>query len=612
MLTNTVTTVLNINRCHIPCLSMRNLFEALKDNSTLQELRANSNMIDDAAAEALAVFLAATPALRLVTLASMGLGDVICGLICKALSANHSLEQLDLRDNQLTQASGTCLASLIKSNDTLTTLIIEANPLDDRGFRPIASALMFNYTLCRLHISDTSITATSVDLLAHTLRANQTLHSLSIASNPIPIESVTDLIWQNPLLRYLDISDIDSKGAGPVHTLVALRHNHLLRKLLLEDTDLERATLALAKLVARAGNLTHLSLAGARISNRVSHIEALAAAFSANNSLVDLDLSYTTSLGPNLGRMLISTIHLTSLDISHCSLHALSHATDVARLTESSTTLLYILAVGNDLGGKRGMDKIIEAIRQHNTTLREISMGSSKHQLEPEQHTLLAQTLIRNQCTTTTQCPEGTAQPAPPLVPRLPDQDTETTPVNNSPPHQTPLTTPSARASPPPNCPQYRTSQDNRGASAPHLPPIPDQESLDQEGRTTTEQLKCRTIESSIVTGRHACPLDFRFRQSASSFGLLTRMGPDHDDQPDYNTNMAQQLELGHNSPFDQYFGKNEQWTHPPPDQKAPSGSPQHGPQEGAGTPRAPSIFPPVNQHSCTGDFNFGRCLNGL
>jgi hypothetical protein len=105
--------------------------DALRTNSTLQELYLDYNRVDSASAISLANGLRQNQTLRVLQLNSNSIGDVGGQALGNALKYNTTLQKLGLCRNQLGDASGRALVQgLVQDNNvTLMTLQLDGNPL---------------------------------------------------------------------------------------------------------------------------------------------------------------------------------------------------------------------------------------------------------------------------------------------------------------------------------------------------------------------------------------------------------------------------------------------------------------------------------------------------
>ncbi|XP_054278847.1 leucine-rich repeat-containing protein 45-like [Macrosteles quadrilineatus] len=88
---------------------------------------------------------------------SLGLCSEALTQFCSAVATNHSIETLDLRNNQLDEGCAAQLANMLRKNITLRVLDVRWNSIEQLGGQCLLSALQANKTLTSLRLQGNSI-----------------------------------------------------------------------------------------------------------------------------------------------------------------------------------------------------------------------------------------------------------------------------------------------------------------------------------------------------------------------------------------------------------------------------------------------------------------------
>ena len=177
----------------------------------------------DAALQQLA---ANDPSRKELSLSSKGMDDAECRQLCESLSANTTLNVLDLQSNRLTPASAAYLADTLRTNDALTELNLENNTLTDVGAAHLSKLLDENHMIRALHLEMNQISPALMEEVAHKCRLN---------TQPLALKKVM------PLLQADDASLVELD--------LSMYHNaplacHLLVDTLKSSTHLKSLNLA--------------------------------------------------------------------------------------------------------------------------------------------------------------------------------------------------------------------------------------------------------------------------------------------------------------------------------------------------------------------------------
>ena len=111
------------------------------------------------------------------------IGDRMAVEICKGVAQNRSVTMLDLRENDLTEASGRSLRFALRDNSTLESLKLGGNVLNCEGVKILSKALKSHTSLSSLSLDDNAFGDDGAASLADALRTNNRLVELNCANN---------------------------------------------------------------------------------------------------------------------------------------------------------------------------------------------------------------------------------------------------------------------------------------------------------------------------------------------------------------------------------------------------------------------------------------------
>ncbi|XP_070339950.1 leucine-rich repeat-containing protein 45 isoform X6 [Equus asinus] len=135
------------------------LLQGLCTNTTVRFLDLKGNNLRAAGAEALGKLLRQSKSIQSLTLEwnNLGTWEDAFATFCRALASNGSLQQLDLRNNQISHKGAEELALALKSNASLQQLDLRWNNIGLLGGRALVNCLPSNRTLWRLELAGNSV-----------------------------------------------------------------------------------------------------------------------------------------------------------------------------------------------------------------------------------------------------------------------------------------------------------------------------------------------------------------------------------------------------------------------------------------------------------------------
>ena len=215
------------------------LAKAVPLMSRLEELWLDGNPIGSGGAVEVIKALCGS-GVKQLWLYNTGIGEPDCEALCELLKSSHSLQHLDINQNNLSSESVASIITGLSHNSSLTRLDISYSHFSMANVDSLASVLKDHSkcTLTMLYLWDCHINSEGAVKLAAALCKNSTLKRLHLDHNPIGVEgasSMSDMLQYNTSLERLDLRD-DSVGEEGVHQLInSLKHNQTLWQLWLPE-----------------------------------------------------------------------------------------------------------------------------------------------------------------------------------------------------------------------------------------------------------------------------------------------------------------------------------------------------------------------------------------
>ena len=165
-------------------------------------------------------------------------------IIVQHLWTNTQCQELDLRENLISDEGIATFILLLIIPNTLKKLYLGKNSLHDAGIAHLVKALSVpDCHLIELQLDGNDITDQGARSLANMLKTNKTLENLSLNGNRLSekgMQSLVEvLIDQNRTLQELHLSDNQLTSELPVNTIIRMiQFNSSLRRFTVKNANL--------------------------------------------------------------------------------------------------------------------------------------------------------------------------------------------------------------------------------------------------------------------------------------------------------------------------------------------------------------------------------------
>ena len=212
------------------------LAKVVPSMSRLEELWLNYNPIGSSHAVEVIKSLCGSGMKRLV-LYNTGIGGPDCEALSELLQSTHSLEWLDISQNNLSSESVASSITGLNDNNSLRTLDISDSYLSMVNIIHLSSVLREHSkcTLTSLVLRHCHISSEGAVELATALFKNTPLRRLDLSGNPIGgVTAIATMLVENKSLTWLGLSDCHISGQGAGELAAALCKNSTLQWLVLD------------------------------------------------------------------------------------------------------------------------------------------------------------------------------------------------------------------------------------------------------------------------------------------------------------------------------------------------------------------------------------------
>uniref|UniRef100_A0A8C9Q8E0 Leucine rich repeat containing 45 n=1 Tax=Spermophilus dauricus TaxID=99837 RepID=A0A8C9Q8E0_SPEDA len=175
----TLLTELVLSDCMLSEEGTTLLLQGLCANTVIRFLDLKGNNLRAAGAEALGKLLRQNQSIQSLTLEwnNLGTWEDAFATFCGGLAANSTLQQLDLRNNQISHKGAEELALALKGNATLQQLDLRWNNVGLLGGRALVNCLPSNRTLWRLDLAGNNVPSDVLRAVGQAMEHNQDRHT---------------------------------------------------------------------------------------------------------------------------------------------------------------------------------------------------------------------------------------------------------------------------------------------------------------------------------------------------------------------------------------------------------------------------------------------------
>ena len=305
--------------------------------------------------------------MKILLLDNTEIGEPDCEALCELLKSSHSLQYLDIDQNNLSSESAASIITGLSHNSSLTTLYISNSHFSMANVDSLASdSVLKDHSKCTLTVlilRDCHISSEGAVKLAAALCKNTTLNDLDLSHNPIGehvegVTAVAKMLVENKTLTELYLQDCHISSEGAVELAAALWKNSTLNDLNLDHNPIGEhveGMTAVAKMLVENKTVTKLHLWDCHISSEGA--VKLAAALCKNSTLKRLNLNHNPI--------------------------GVKGASSMSDMLQHNTSLEY-LHLRDDSVGEEGVHQLINSLK-HNQTLRKLWLPE-KYKSETSDH----------------------------------------------------------------------------------------------------------------------------------------------------------------------------------------------------------------------------------
>ena len=212
---------LDISKCGITDEGVESLAKALVVNSSLQELNVRENEIGDNGIDHIAntSLQTDTCSIKVLNISQCSISDEGAKSLAKALAVNRSLQELNISANKIHDIGLTRIATALRRNSTMTKLNISQCSISDEGAESLAANAC---SLQVLNISYNMIGSNGIFCIVTALQTITTTKTLYISPSDEQFDSlkkIADIKKKSSLLQIVDQKTVC--GNGIAHSATA-------------------------------------------------------------------------------------------------------------------------------------------------------------------------------------------------------------------------------------------------------------------------------------------------------------------------------------------------------------------------------------------------------
>ncbi|XP_051959406.1 leucine-rich repeat-containing protein 45 isoform X2 [Xyrauchen texanus] len=171
---DTIFTEIILSDCMLSEEGVKQLLTGLRSNTTVKVLDLKGNNMRGTGAEALGQLLVRNKVLRRLVLEwnALGMWEEGFAIFCEGLASNTSLNQLDLRNNQINHQGAAELCIALKRNTSLQELDLRWNNIGLLGGRSFLEAMNQNRTILKLEMAGNNIPSDTLRAIEQSMNHN--------------------------------------------------------------------------------------------------------------------------------------------------------------------------------------------------------------------------------------------------------------------------------------------------------------------------------------------------------------------------------------------------------------------------------------------------------
>ena len=353
--------------------SVSAILEALKENSRLNILHLNGNLMTEEAAEDLADVIKSNTHLKQISIANNKLG-VSAAVILQALTRTSNLEVLDLNGSNLTGEVVEHLVSVIKKNSRLKQLYLSSNDFKS-SVSVILRALKENSRLNILHLNDNVMTEEAAEDLADVIKNSTHLKQLCIANNKLGVSAsvILQALTRTSNLEVLNLNGSNLTGEVVEHLVSVIKNNSCLKQLYLSYNDFKSSVSAILEALKENSRLNILHLNGNLMTEEAA--EDLADVIKSNTHLKQISIA-NNKLGVSAAVILQALTKSSKLKVLNLNGSNLTEQLvgDLIKVTRNNSDLEELYLSNNDL--RSSVFVILQALVE-NSELKVLDLNSN-------------------------------------------------------------------------------------------------------------------------------------------------------------------------------------------------------------------------------------------
>jgi len=311
-----------------------------KEKTLPQSIDISEINLDDVGQEALAEALKKNQTIVELILKPREISREGTKAIAKALKLNKTLTRLKVNGDRIHDEGRSALAELLKVTKAITKFTLEYCKSQGKGIEALIEAFKFNKTVTNLCLKENLFSSKETSGLAEVLKTNQTIANFTISGGKAPgITNIIESLEVNQSVRKLRIRYTEMACEGAKTLARALRVNQTITTVDLTGNEIgDEGIEELSEALKVNRSVTSLVLTYNQID---CSIEALAAVFTVNQTLADLEIRENKAQSFNVEPL--------------------------AEALKTNRTIKRLVLAGNRQIGKEGVKSLLEMLKVNKT-----------------------------------------------------------------------------------------------------------------------------------------------------------------------------------------------------------------------------------------------------